>query len=179
MKNILQLTIAFLLTGLVFQGCDSLNVVKSGKNDEWKKNLEIGNKCLIDGKLPQAEEQFKKALETTKDAFTDQSSEYATCANFLAVTYMREGKAPLAVPLFEQALKIEELVAGPEHAQVAEILKQLGECYRQLGETEKAVETYERLIPIQTKIFGATSAQVDDTTGDLRTLKRELRRKKK
>jgi hypothetical protein len=97
-----------------------------------------------EGKYPQAEQAYDRALAIKEKSLGPEHPNVATTLIGLGIVYWRDGRYPQAEQAYDHALAIEEKTLGPEHPYVAQTLGNLGFLYMAQQDWVKAEHSYQR-----------------------------------
>ena len=98
---------------------DNLPDPESGNvSDSWKQLIDAAFEAHTSGRIPEAEVQFKAALEEA-EKFGEEDQRLALTLNNLAAMYHEQGKYTLAEPLYKRSLDIKTKLLGDCHADIA------------------------------------------------------------
>jgi len=122
----------------------ALMVTREGHPDQAGRLNNLGLLYSNQGKLTEAEEMYRRALEEEEKALSiDHISTLAT-VNKLGNLYIIQGKLIEAEEMFQRALVGNEKVLGPSHSSTLEIAQTLGSFYEQLNKLDDAERLFRR-----------------------------------
>jgi CHAT domain-containing protein/tetratricopeptide (TPR) repeat protein len=119
------------------------------------------------GKYPQAEGLYQRALAINEKALGADHPDVASPLIGLANVYTAQGKYAQAESLHQRALAIREKALGADHPDVALRLNNLAIVYRFQGKYAQAEGLYQRALAIQEKALGADHPEVAVTLNNL------------
>jgi tetratricopeptide (TPR) repeat protein len=103
------------------------------------------------GDYARAEPLYRQAMEITKDAIGEKTTEYAYDLTALANLYSRYGDYARAEPLFRQALEIRKKLS-PRHRDLATSLDRLASVYEAQGDYARAEPLYRQAMEINKRL---------------------------
>ncbi len=103
------------------------------------------------GKYPEAEPLFEKALAIAEKALGPEHPDVATGLNNLAELYRAQGRYTEAEPLYKRSLAIKEKALGPEHPHVATTLENYAALLRETARADEAGKMAARAREIRAK----------------------------
>jgi tetratricopeptide (TPR) repeat protein len=109
---------------------------------------DLGEACRVRGKLDEAEQLFREALEIREAELGSDDLSVAQTLNNLAAVYSAKGEFEPAASLYRQAIDVEEYSLGREHPVVATSLNNLALVYRMQGEHAQALPLLIRALRI-------------------------------
>jgi tetratricopeptide (TPR) repeat protein len=134
----------------------------------------IGDALMKQGKLDQALEHARKALEIMRSKL---SPEHANCGDshhLIGDILTRSGKFAEAVEEYTNALRIRKNVFGEMTLKVASVYLNMAICFFNLRKWREAVTYYEATIHIRT-VLGADDASLVDLKADLANAEEQLK----
>lgn len=105
------------------------------------------------GNYGQAEIFYKRTLEISAKVFSNESAQYATDLNNLALVYQEQGRYKEASKKYEEAIEVFKKTLGNEQL-VAHALGNLGRAYNLQGKNVEAIEKLEEALQIDEKTIG-------------------------
>jgi tetratricopeptide (TPR) repeat protein/CHAT domain-containing protein len=124
------------------------------------------------GRLPEAEQGFKRALALHERTVGPNHLETGKCLVLLGVLYYTQGRVALAEPLVERGRRIYEKTIGRDHVALGPVLYTLGAIYRKQGRNAEAEPLLKRGLTLQEKFFGRQNPQLLQNLDDLAELYR-------
>ena len=91
------------------------------------------------GKYPQAEPLYQRALRIREQALGPNHADMAYPLTNLANLYYQQGKYDEAEPLYQRALRIREQVLGPTHPLLQETVRNYASFLRKMGRETEAL----------------------------------------
>lgn len=139
---------------------ESLQKALTKFNDSGSRDTKECARCLADlsslylntGKINQAEENGRIALQTRQALFGENSEEVAASYNDLGLIYGITDPDK-ALEYYEKALAIYQRVHGNEHPKIAIASNNIGAMYRQLKLYGDAVNNFETALAIWKKVY--------------------------
>jgi TonB family protein len=130
------------------------------RSTDYNRLSQVGKAELEHGYLENAQKLYERSLELRKQAFGEQSAEYATAMVDLARVYQAGGRRGVdAVKFYQQALPIQEARLGPNDSEVATTLYYLALSAHKT-QPEQARQLYQRALDIRSKAFGSSDPRV-------------------
>ena len=119
----------------------------------------IGNVLQKQGKLDEAEAQYKKALEIEIKIYgTKNHLKISSKAHQIGVILQKQGKLDEAEAYYRKALKIKTKVYGTKnHPEIAKTIHNIGSVLQDKGKLDEAKALYRESLEIQTKAYGTRS----------------------
>ncbi|PON33496.1 N-terminal acetyltransferase A, auxiliary subunit [Parasponia andersonii] len=111
------------------------------------------------GKLKEAEQYFRSALEEAKQGFGERDPHVASACNNLAELYRVKKEFEKAEPLYLEAINILKQTFGPEDIRVGSACHNFGQFYLVQRKLEEARNCYE----IKGRVLGLSHADFADT----------------
>jgi len=111
------------------------------------------------GKLDQAEQYLKEALQALEVVYGPADVKIAQCLNTIAGLYYRQRRFIEAVPYGIRMLTIYNKYYGAEHAEVGMAANNLAMLYHAQEKFDLAEMMYERALPIRRRALGKNSPQ--------------------
>lgn len=150
-------------------------VVSQAEEPDWNLYMAEGVKAYQNGNEADAETLYLAALDTLKNAPTD-DPRLATTLNALAVLYHHQRKFAAATPLYEQVLALLEKTLPAEHPVIAHTLNNLAIVYEAQGNVTKAETLYQRAIPLLERALGKDHTSVAAALNNYADLLRKAQR---
>lgn len=119
----------------------------------------LANFYMAVGRVDQAEQYFKEALQSLEIVYGFHDVKIATCLNSLAGLYYRQGRYVEAIPYGIRMLTIYNKVHGNDHAEVGMAANNLAMLYHAQQKYDLAEMMYERALPIRRRALGTQDAQ--------------------
>ncbi|CZR43873.1 uncharacterized protein FPRO_13681 [Fusarium proliferatum ET1] len=142
----------------------------------------IGDQLVIDslhmlgmlyadqGKLPEAEAMYKRALEGNEKALGRDHTSTLDTVNNLGNLYANQGKLPEAEAMYKRALEGREKALGRDHISTLSSVNNLGILYADQGKLPEAEAMYKRALEGREKAFGRDHTSTLDTVNNLGNL---------
>ncbi|KAF5618248.1 tetratricopeptide repeat domain protein [Fusarium sp. NRRL 25303] len=146
--------------------------------DRWY----IGDQLVIDslhmlgilyadqGKLPEAEAMYKRALEGKEKAFGRDHISTLDTVNNLGILYADQGKLPEAEAMYKRALEGREKALGRDHTSTLETVHNLGILYADQGKLPEAEAMCKRALEGYEKVLGLSHPKTYTVTRNLQLL---------
>ena len=115
------------------------------------------------GRLPEAEAAFKRALTIRRAQLGPEHYDVAETLANLGTLYLMQDRFDEVEPLLRQALAIYERALGPEHPDTATTLENLGTMFLGQGRAEEAEPLLRRGIAIREKALGPDNETIATT----------------
>ncbi|MGH6914624.1 MAG: tetratricopeptide repeat protein, partial [Geminicoccales bacterium] len=125
----------------------------SGQTDSWYEVSKAGLRAAGEGRISEAEQLFREALQLSKD-YHDDDPRRATSINNLGYVLHLQGRYAEAEPRYREALELREAALGPDHPDVAQSCNNLAELDRVLGHYDEAEQLHRRALEIREKALG-------------------------
>jgi tetratricopeptide (TPR) repeat protein len=135
----------------------------------WEVHFQTGIAALREGKLPDAERAYARALDEA-EGFPPGDVRLTVTLDNLAGVLRMEDKFREAEPLCRRTLGIKERLFGPDSPNVASTLKDLAEIHRRLGNLEQASAFNRRALAILEKVIGPDFAELEESLRHSRVL---------
>jgi tetratricopeptide (TPR) repeat protein len=103
------------------------------------------------GRLPEAEELYKKAMVIWEKSAGKNSYEVASCLNNLADVYLSQQKYKDSETFYKLAFTILENLYGKEHPNLITVMENMVELYKKTASTGKATILEEKIRLIKAK----------------------------
>lgn len=123
-------------------------------SDTWKQLIDTAFETYSSGRIPEAEVQFKAALEEAEQ-FGEEDLRLALTLNNLAAMYHEQGKYTMAEPLYKRSLDIKTKVLGDCHADVALNHHNLAVLYSARRMYPVAEKHYKTTLEMKEKLYGS------------------------
>lgn len=123
-------------------------------SDSWKNFIDAAFAAYSNGRIPEAEVQFKAALEEA-EKFGEADERLALTLNNLAAMYHEQGKFTLAEPLYKRSLDIKIRILGDCHADVALNHHNLAVLYSARRMYPVAEKHYKLALEMKEKLYGS------------------------
>lgn len=131
-------------------------------SDSWKKFIDAAFAAYSSGRIPEAEVQFKAALEEA-EKFGEQDERLALTLNNLAAMYHEQGKFTMAEPLYKRSLDIKTKLFGDCHADVALNHHNLAVLYSARRMYPVAEKHYKLALEMKEKLYGSHHKELIST----------------
>jgi len=118
--------------------------------------LDLGSVLRDQGKIDEAVEVCRRALEIRTSALGPDHPDTAEGLSCIAILREKKGKFEEAEKLFRQALALQEKGIGPESTAVATTLRNLADLLLKTGDVAESDALLERALGIRTRAFGAS-----------------------
>lgn len=119
----------------------------------------LANFYMHVGKLDQAEQYLKEALQALEVVYGHSDVKIAECLNSLAGLYYQQRRYIEAVPYGIRMLTIYNKIYGGEHAEVGMAANNLAMLYHAQEKYDLAELMYERALPIRKRALGKENPQ--------------------
>jgi tetratricopeptide (TPR) repeat protein/CHAT domain-containing protein len=126
-----------------------------------------GTEAVQAGRLPEAEQMFKRALAIHERTVGPTDVATGKCLVLLAVVYYTQGRFNLAEPLIKRARGIYEKTIGRDHVALGPVLYMLGAIYNKQSRPAEAEPLLKRSLALQEKFFGRQNPQILPNLDDL------------
>ncbi|KIM94424.1 hypothetical protein OIDMADRAFT_60751 [Oidiodendron maius Zn] len=122
------------------------------------------------GKLAEAEEMYKRALQGREKAFGPEHILTLDTVNCLGILYLDQDKLADAEEMLLRALEGNEKTLGTEHWSTLITVHCFGRLYNDQGKLTKAEEMYQRALQGREKVLGPKNISTLTTVNNLGTL---------
>jgi tetratricopeptide (TPR) repeat protein len=133
-------------------------------SDTWKSLIDAAFEAYSTGRIPEAEVQFKAALEEA-EKFGEEDPRLALTLNNLAAMYHEQGKFTMAEPLYKRSLDIKTRTLGDCHADVALNHHNLAVLYSARRMYPVAEKHYKLALEMKEKLYGSHHQELLSTLG--------------
>ena len=131
----------------------AVNIMPEGHDGLLAEYLHWAGYALYeDGKYPQSQQMYERALTLREAALGKDHPHVATTLNNLAGLYRAMGQYEQALPLYERDLRISEAALGKDHPHVATTYWNIGLFYAKQGNLKQAERYISRTVEIEEKI---------------------------
>ncbi len=130
----------------------------------WKQFIDEAFEAYSSGRVPEAEVQFKAALEEA-EKFGEDDLRLALTLNNLAAMYHEQGKFTMAEPLYIRSLDIKTRVLGDCHSDVALNHHNLAVLYSARRMYPVAEKHYKITLEMKEKLYGSHHQELLSTLG--------------
>ena len=127
----------------------------------------LGNVYTWQGRYPEAEPLFKRALGIREKSLGRDHPDVATSLNDLGDLYTNQSRYAEAEPLYRRALVIRDKVLGSDHPNVGTTLTDLGDLYTNQERYGEAEPLYKRALAIRERSLGREHPDVATSLNDL------------
>lgn len=128
-------------------------------SDSWRQYVDEGNVAYENGRVPEAEVQFLKALQEA-EKFGENDARLALTLNNLAAIYHSQGKYTMAEPVYKRALDIKVRLYGEKHADVALNHHNLAVLYSARKMYPLAEKHFQIALALKEELFGRENAEL-------------------
>lgn len=130
----------------------------------------LGSLYTDQGKLPEAEAMYKRALEGREKAHRRDHTSTLDTVNNLGHLYAGQGKLQEAKAMCKRALEGKEKVLGRDHISTLDAVNNLGNLYAGQGKLQKAETMYNRALEGKEKALGRDHISTLNTVNNLGVL---------
>lgn len=120
----------------------------------------LASLLALQGKLIEAETDFKRALAMYESAMGPNHLSVATSLSQLAGFYYQHDRYAEAEPLYRRALNLDERALGADHPEVAKDLYNLGIVLALQGKHKEADAAHQRCLVVREKVLGTNDPAV-------------------
>jgi Tfp pilus assembly protein PilF len=106
----------------------------------------LGMLYASQGKLAEAEQMYKRALQGYEEAPGPNHTSTLTTVNNLGILYVDQGKLAEAEQMYKRALQGKEEALGPNHTSTLAMVNNLGMLYADQGKLAEAEQMYKRAL---------------------------------
>jgi tetratricopeptide (TPR) repeat protein/CHAT domain-containing protein len=114
----------------------------------------LGTSLLRQGRYPEAEPQYRRAMDIDEKAYGPEQPDSVASLNNLALLLKMQGRYADAEPMYRSALAIREKTLGASHAETAISLNNLAELLKAEGRYREAEPMYRRALAIREGLYG-------------------------
>ncbi len=137
---------------------------------------QLGDLLEREGRNPEAEQLFKRALELRERAVEPRQALRAAYLPYhrLVGLYRTEGRLGEMESTLRRVLELQEKMLGPQHAALVETLLALADVYKEEEKYADADPLYQRALEIQEQNVGADTRQILGALGRYAYLLRKM-----
>ena len=143
-----------------------LNSLATDDEMSWAYH-ELGRLYKDQGKLAEAEQMYKRALQGKEKAWGPEHMSTLNTVNNLGNLYADQGKLVEAEHMYQRALQGKEKAWGPEHTSTLDTANNLGTLYADQGKLAKAEHMYQHALQGYEKAWGPEHKSTLNTVNNL------------
>ncbi|GMH32801.1 hypothetical protein BSKO_00635 [Bryopsis sp. KO-2023] len=129
------------------------------KTAQWRVYTDMGKKMAEEGKMEEAEDFLKSALECAQQGFGLMTPHVGAACNNLAELYRLQGRLEEAKELYQQAIEVLLDSYGESDLRTAAVQHNLGSIHQQLGEMGSAEDCFKRAMGTRVRLLGKSHSE--------------------